>query len=789
MGKRISCGCAGRNRACVNRHAVAAAAVILGGWVSAASATTQVAPVWLSATAGSWTTGTNWSTNPLYPDNNNGAGYTYAPIINATGSAYTVSLGSSVAVDALTISSTAATLSVFGGTLNVGQGIYVASGTLTLDGNYSGSGTINGGTLSAGSGGVVNLDGSYVSLNGVSLGSNISFTSDTGIGDPTINNGLNLNGHNLNLSAAVSLISPDGSGINGNGVITITAVPSSAGYGSSIYGANNMTIGAGVTIQTGPIPNGSSSGLTLGSQYSSIQLQGTILDKTPGITTSLAGNWTNTGTINVSTGATLQLGGSFTTSALGTINNTGGTINFTGNWDNSNTTFTLTPSLGNITFPVTGGGTLTGGTFNATGGTQLIVNSANFATLSNITIAAPISVGAEDRLAISGNVNLSGNTITLNGNNGGAYTSTLAIGGQNLGGTGTILFNKGNTTTSDSITNNNNTSLTTIGPGITLQAGTGSGYIYAGVGYMNFSGNVITGVSAQSISFSSNVNFSGSVNVLASGSFTAPSVINFNNGTISSANYIINGNATLRLPGANIVTDNASITFNGSGSNLYSDPTASTNALAGLTTIGQLGSLNVTGGRSLPLTLALDNQGTINISSGSMLGVYAGLTIDHGGLLTGAGTLAGSVSNSATVAPGSASSVLHITGNYTQSAAGNIDFLLSSKTIYDALKVDGSTNLAGNAVVSDASGFTPALGETFTLLQLASPATGSFSTLELPPLTGLAWNTSNLYTNGTISVVAVVPEPATLSVVLLMVVYPAALLLGRRRKTIHNHAK
>ncbi len=68
-----------------------------------------------------------------------------------------------------------------------------------------------------------------------------------------------------------------------------------------------------------------------------------------------------------------------------------------------------------------------------------------------------------------------------------------------------------------------------------------------------------------------------------------------------------------------------------------------------------------------------------------------------------------------------------------------------------------------------AHGFTPAAGDQFKLLSFATLA-GSFSSLTLPPLpAGLSWNTSALYTTGTISVEPTlippaIPAPPTISV-------------------------
>jgi hypothetical protein len=54
--------------------------------------------------------------------------------------------------------------------------------------------------------------------------------------------------------------------------------------------------------------------------------------------------------------------------------------------------------------------------------------------------------------------------------------------------------------------------------------------------------------------------------------------------------------------------------------------------------------------------------------------------------------------------------------------------------------------------VSLLDGYSPAAGATFDILDWATLA-GTFSTLQLPPLAGsLAWNTTQLYTNGVLAV-------------------------------------
>jgi hypothetical protein len=57
--------------------------------------------------------------------------------------------------------------------------------------------------------------------------------------------------------------------------------------------------------------------------------------------------------------------------------------------------------------------------------------------------------------------------------------------------------------------------------------------------------------------------------------------------------------------------------------------------------------------------------------------------------------------------------------------------------------------------VSLANGFTPTAGQSFNVFDWISQ-NGTFDTLDLPALAGLAWNTSQLYTSGALSLAAAV---------------------------------
>jgi hypothetical protein len=72
---------------------------------------------------------------------------------------------------------------------------------------------------------------------------------------------------------------------------------------------------------------------------------------------------------------------------------------------------------------------------------------------------------------------------------------------------------------------------------------------------------------------------------------------------------------------------------------------------------------------------------------------------------------------------------------------------------YDQIQSSGALALDGTLQVTLINGFSPAAGQSFNLFDWAS-VVGTFDTLQLPALAGLAWETSQLYSSGVLSVVA-----------------------------------
>ena len=95
---------------------------------------------------------------------------------------------------------------------------------------------------------------------------------------------------------------------------------------------------------------------------------------------------------------------------------------------------------------------------------------------------------------------------------------------------------------------------------------------------------------------------------------------------------------------------------------------------------------------------------------------------------------------------------------------------------YDRLLVAGALEVSGVLEIQLLDGFTPIGDAAFQVLN-ATDLSGAFSSLVLPDLLGtLSWDSSRLYSSGTLSVI---PEPATLG---LAAAGLLALLRRRRRR-------
>ncbi len=196
----------------------------------------------------------------------------------------------------------------------------------------------------------------------------------------------------------------------------------------------------------------------------------------------------------------------------------------------------------------------------------------------------------------------------------------------------------------------------------------------------------------------------------------------------------IDTTSTITLtPGLSLGTEGDVATFTAAGIGPNTGPrygfgADSLNLTGGTTTVAsgttlESGPLNVQGG-------VLEDDGTVG--QAMVLGnTELQPTTLTGGTLSGTGTVAGSLTNSAgALAPGDAPGRLTVAGNYKQEAGGTLAIGIAGTTPgseFDQLLVGGSATLGGTLSLADEGGFTPAFGDRFKILSGASSREGTFA--------------------------------------------------------------
>jgi hypothetical protein len=405
----------------------------------------------------------------------------------------------------------------------------------------------------------------------------------------------------------------------------------------------------------------------------------------------------------------INLEGTFTTAGLGNFSSPEGRIVINGRLDNTGATLLLNAAHGYLTVQ---GGTIVGGTIKTQDGLALVTNGGTaprMATLDGVTIDGQLDV-VIGRTEIHTGLTLANNAqVVINGGTANTITVLAFVGDLTLGGTGTVRIESAYVA-GDTIRAENGT--LTVGPGITIRNVPGASGIVGGT--------------------------SGSL---------------LNQGTISSE---ASGRTVQVLGGA--VTNDGTMRATSGG-------TLTVNAAVGTPGFTNRGLLLADTGSTVTVVNALTQTGTTAETRviGSMSAASVAL---QGGLLTGTGTLTAPVTNTGgTVAPGLAASTGVLTvGNYTQASGGAAEFRIGGTTrggSYDALSA-GVVQFNGAIRVRLVNGYTPALGDSFDLLDRTGAFSGTptfdFSAAALGA--GLMWDTSAFPTTGVIQVIPV-PEPAT----------------------------
>ena len=544
-------------------------------------------------------------------------------------------------------------------------------------------------TLTATFGQNINLNASVTTAGGaltlsndVVLGASVSLdTTNAGAvpagADIIVAGNINLGANTLtwNSGATDTTIATDISGTGaltkrGTGKLTLSGGSSNYSGGTTISNGTLQTIrtaGAG----TGTITLGDAN--TGASNVEFILANNTVAEpvQSNAIVVSALGSGTATISDDFFSAGQLEYTGSLTLNRATTIRE--GT--------NNSTLFSgrISGNVGTLTLTATAGGTHGLSFGNATNnfvGDVVITGGAN-ALIFGVSVAGSIPDTAS--VTVDGTFLLGGVNETINALNGsgvvqnGTGANTLTVGGN--GGTGTF----------SGVISNGSGALTLIKSGAGTQTLTGAN---------TYTGATTVGAGTLQIG-------SGS----STGSLSSSSAIT-NNGTLT---FNRSNTLTQGTNFASVISGTGAVVQDGSGTLVLSG----TNTYTGVTNV---------------------NAGTL-IVGGSLANGPAttDVTVASGAILAGIGTIGGTVSNSGTVRPGGSGTAgeLTITGNYTQTSGGTLAVDLGGTIageLYDVLSVGGTATLAGTLDIANVSGFTPANGNTFRVVQSAGNP-GTFTTL------------------------------------------------------------
>lgn len=453
---------------------------------------------WSGATGGNWTTAADWSTNPNYPNNGTPSGTNYTATIS-TGSPYVLQLNSNVTIDGLTINSSSASQldqsagTFQAGTISITAGSYYFTGGTLLDTNVSTTnngfnvfgGTLNGDTFN----GTMTWNGTMKVQNGLSAsGGTMNVVPGTTViyADAASQTFSNVSILPLEQSGSQAIIYPSGPDSTGAQTLTLA---STASVDDGIQFANDHT---GDTL----LNNGKMTTNTLDETYglqidtSNFTNNGSVTQTGEQLFINCAGTITNnsTGVINLEQGLGSITGGTINNSGLieydggglsGNITNTGtiggfdeyrnfsisgsvansGTFDLTGGSGSTSETLSSFSSTGGSVvwegFAMTGGTTISGGSFEASGSLTGNLTLSTSAPTYLANISGTTAESQYDQLAVDGNTTLSGDlavtfsfftpthseTFTILSVNGAGHTLVGSFA--NVSNGGELLVNNG----------------------------------------------------------------------------------------------------------------------------------------------------------------------------------------------------------------------------------------------------------------------------------------------------------------------------------------------------------
>ena len=707
----------------------------------------------------------------------------------------TVDKGATLKLTTAGADSNTGAIALTGGTLSVQAGTLTNSGTLdeetggklTTSGGLVNNGTITTNNSNAGgaansiavAGTLTNNTGHSVTIGvhgdttdtaSVGLLSNAgNVTVDAGAtfkmttaGTDTNSGTISVDGGTLNVAAG-SLTNSSTLDLEQKGTLTVTGNLTNGGTLTT----NNSNLGGGantITV-TGTLTNNSGDSVTIGANNDTTD-------------TASVGLLSNAGTVTVDKGATLKLTATGADSNTGSIALDGGAMSVAtgGAFTNSSTIDAENGGKLTVTGGFTNAGTLStnganlGGTANAITITGKLTNNAG----------ATVTIGANNDTSDKATLGTLGNSGTVNVDTGASLTLSTAGTDTNAGTiavSGTLDIKAATTLSGAGSLTLTNGAITGVGTGITLSNAStiqGSGTI-SNLGITNGTTGILSANQSAALIIlptAAGLNNKGTLGVSAGdtmkiGTSAGGALTNFSGTTLTGGTYNVAGTLQFGASGTTIATNAATITMSGAGQML---DFGNHNILAGFNNNAAAGSFTLAAGAALTTTGGtFTNSGLFTVSTGTTFTVggstfnfnqAAGTstvngtltsstlgTLDvTGGSLFGSGTVGDNVVDGSVLSPGTsvaATGKLTVADAYTQQSAGALDIAIdgaAAGTKYDQLSVTKGATLGGTLNISLGAGFTPTVGETFTILT-ASTVSDTFATVN-----GLAINGSEHFT-------------------------------------------
>ncbi len=243
----------------------------------------------------------------------------------------------------------------------------------------------------------------------------------------------------------------------------------------------------------------------------------------------------------------------------------------------------------------------------------------------------------------------------------------------------------------------------------------------------------------------------GTLNMVGAGSLTVTTSANVG-GTLNASDGIISAPAfTIN----SLMMNSGTVNFN-AGASSVSSPTFNS------------GNLNAAGGTvSLPTNTQFGGALRLNGGSATVAGT---LNLAGGSIVGGTpGTLTANINQTGgTISPGLSPGLLNVTGNFTQAAGADINFEIfgtggaGAANGHDQINITGDVTADVDFNVTVDPGYTPTLGDTFTIATATGTTMGN-NTLNLPDISAFGFEFSDSASNPSALILTVVALGCTIN--------------------------